>query len=222
VFSTTDGKTRILKTRLPSTVNRFRPVAAILGLFLLTTGVGLGIRSWFSRARVASDGASAPSVSAGSRSLLSATDSQRALAAGDAPPAPTEPIAARVAPLMTEWRSAIVNKNADMVESLDRTFVDHPREFIPALMASAESDPEDRVRSFSTRVLGKLRPSESTELMRKLLSDRSEYVRFNAAWALGQLADREAGPRLRRLLQRDPSATVRQSARESLSKIEGG
>jgi HEAT repeat protein len=89
-------------------------------------------------------------------------------------------------------------------------------------MAVAESDPEDRVRSFSTRVLGKLRPPESAELMRKLLADRSEYVRLNAAWAIGELSDREAAPRLRQLQKRDPSNEVRRSAEASLRRIEGG
>lgn len=133
-----------------------------------------------------------------------------------------EPIAARVQPLMQTWRLAIINKNPDDVESLDRTFASNREAFIPALLVSAETDPEERVRSFSTRVLGKLRPPESVAVVRKLLSDRSEYVRFNAAWALGELADHDAVPRLRALEKKDPSAIVRQSAGESLRKLEGG
>lgn len=122
---------------------------------------------------------------------------------------------------MKDWRLAIINKDPETVESLDRAFASHPREFIPALMASAETDPEDRVRSFSTRVLGKLRPPECADLMRKLLADRSEYVRFNAAWAVGELADRGAVTQLRQMKSRDPSPIVRQSATESLRKMEG-
>ena len=123
---------------------------------------------------------------------------------------------------MKEWRTAILNKDANTVETLDRIFASHPPEFIPALMTSAESDPEQRVRSFSTRVLGKLRPPESSELMRKLLRDPSEYVRFNAAWALGELADRDAVSGLRHLEKRDPSPNVRRSAEDSLRKMGGG
>jgi HEAT repeat protein len=59
-------------------------------------------------------------------------------------------------------------------------------------------------------------------LLRQLLADPSAYVRFNAAWALGQLADHSAVARLRRLQQRDPSPSVRQSAAESLRAMEGG
>lgn len=140
-----------------------------------------------------------------------------AAAAAQAPP-----LASRVPELMNEWRSAIIQKNAESVENLDRTFAAHPDEFIPALMASAEGDPEERVRSFSTRVLGKLRPAASTELIRKLLADRSEYVRFNAAWALGELADHEALPRLREMQRRDPAASVRESAAHTVQKLSGG
>ncbi|MEP6652398.1 MAG: HEAT repeat domain-containing protein [Myxococcales bacterium] len=144
-------------------------------------------------------------------------------AAGPAvPAAPEVPITERVKPLMQDWRNAIIRKDAEMVMTLDRAFADHPREFLSALMASAETDPEERVRSFSTRVLGKLRAPESTESLRKLLADQSEYVRFNAAWALGQLADHSAVARLRRLQQRDPSPRVRQSAGQSLRAMEGG
>ena len=58
--------------------------------------------------------------------------------------------------------------------------------------------------------------------MSKLLADPSEYVRFNAAWALGELDAREAAPRLRQLAARDPSSSVRQSAASSLRKMNGG
>ena len=112
--------------------------------------------------------------------------------------------------------------NPEPVERLDRLFAERPTEFLPALMVSAETDPEERVRSFSTRVLGKLRKPESVELLRRLLNDRSVYVRFNAAWALGELTDRQARATLLRLEQRDPSPLVRQSAGESRRKIEGG
>ena len=135
---------------------------------------------------------------------------------------PAEPIEARVTRLMKDWRAAIIQKNPEVVESLDRAFAAQPGVFIPALMASAEGDPEERVRSFSTRVLGKLRPPESVELMRKLLDDRSEYVRFNAAWATGELGDRQAVSRLRQLQKRDPSPNVRRSADASLRKMDGG
>jgi HEAT repeat protein len=123
---------------------------------------------------------------------------------------------------MTAWRIAILNKSPDQVESLDRAFAEHRAAFIPALMESAGGDPEPRVRAFSTRVLGKLQATESRGLMHRLLGDGSEYVRFNAAWAIGELADREATAELERLERRDRSEMVRRSARESLRRLNGG
>jgi hypothetical protein len=136
--------------------------------------------------------------------------------------APTVSPEERVKQVMADWRMAIVNKDAEVVERVDRIFAAESSAFLPALMVSAESDPEERVRSFSTRVLGKLRSPESAALMRKLLADRSEYVRFNAAWALGELDDREAVARLREIQKRDPAPTVRDSAAASLHKLLGG
>ena len=128
----------------------------------------------------------------------------------------------RIDELMKVWRQAIVVKNPEPVERLDRLFAERPIEFLPALLVSAETDPEERVRSFSTRVLGKLRKPGSVELLRRLLNDPSAYVRFNAAWALGELTDHQARATLLRLEQRDPSPLVRQSAGASRRKIEGG
>ena len=163
-----------------------------------------------------------PSSTGAARALPEIADPTRAAGANGAqqaePPMPVE----RVKDVMQDWRMAIVHKDAEVVERLDRLFAARPQEFIPALMISAENDSEERVRSFSTRVLGKLRPPESVELMRRLLADRSEYVRFNAAWALGELSDRDAVARLRALQKRDPAASVRDSAGASLRKLGGG
>jgi len=140
-------------------------------------------------------------------------------------PAPSvtaaEPTSEQLASLMKSWHAAIVTKNADTVETLDREFAARPEQFVAALMDNAQTDPEERVRSFSTRVLGKLRRPESVEVLRRLLKDSSQYVRYNAAWALGELNDREAAPSLLRLERRDPSPMVRESAGTSRRKIEG-
>ena len=126
-----------------------------------------------------------------------------------------------MASIMKSWHAAIVTKNAETVETLDHEFAARPGEFVAALIENAQSDPEERVRSFSTRVLGKLRRPESLEALRQLCKDSSQYVRFNAAWALGELNDRDAAATLRRLERHDPSSMVRQSAGDSRRKIEG-
>lgn len=132
-----------------------------------------------------------------------------------------EPTSEQLASLMKSWHAAIVTKNAETVETLDREFAARPELFVGALMENAQGDPEERVRSFSTRVLGKLRRPESVEVLRRLLKDGSQYVRFNAAWALGELNDRESAPSLLRLERHDPSPMVRQSAGTSRRKVEG-
>jgi HEAT repeat protein len=195
----------------------------ILGGVLLAIAVVMGVQRWRSHEVAGSDQTLESIAADRSRGLPSAANGQMPAAVTDsvAGAAVEEPAPARVARLMKDWRTAIVNRDPDVVESLDAIFATHPGEFIAPLMTSAESDPEERVRSFSTRVLGKLRPPESTVLLRKLLADRSEYVRLNAAWALGELADRQAATRLQQLQRRDPSPNVRRSAGESLQKIQG-
>ena len=48
-------------------------------------------------------------------------------------------------------------------------------------------DANERVRAFSTRVLGKFKQVELAETFERLLEDGSPFVRQNAAWALGEL-----------------------------------
>ena len=136
-------------------------------------------------------------------------------------PGPQPTLAERVENSMIVWRNAIINKDAEPVERLDRTFAENPAVFLNALMSSAEGDPEPRVRAFSTRVLGKLHQPEAMTLLRRLLADKSEYVRFNAAWALGELGDAQAVAKLRVLAKRDPAPAVRQSAHQTLMKLGG-
>lgn len=95
--------------------------------------------------------------------------------------------------LMTAWRAGIVNKDADAVVAADAAFRHEPQKFRQALMTSAETDSDDRVRAFSTRVLGKLIDPACAPVFQRLLSDKSQYVRMNAAWGLGELAQNPQG-----------------------------
>lgn len=201
------------------TVKRWPLTAAALALALGGIFAGVYLRRSSRVAHVSGDTTPDEAARTASR-LTSLPATAPGLAPGAAPMAPE--ISERVAPLMLEWRNAILQRNPEVVESLDRAFADHPAAFVPALMVSAQGDPDERVRAFSTRVLGKLRPPESVDLMRKLLGDQSEHVRFNAAWALGELGDRSSAARLRQAQSRDPSANVRRSAGDSLKKMEGG
>lgn len=141
-------------------------------------------------------------------------------------PAPEAPPAQpsdeqQVATMMQAWRDAIVGRDAETVLTCDRTFVAEPRLFTPALVKSAESDPDPRVRAFSTRVLGKFVDPTLIETFRKRLADADPYVRENAAWSLGELQQRASGTAgdLEQLRRRDKEERVRQAAAEALPKL---
>jgi hypothetical protein len=118
------------------------------------------------------------------------------LTGAQSPEAPTPPepvdIQAQVDKLIQRWRTAILQKDAEGVLDCDRIFHEDPKEFGPALRRSAETDDDERVRAFSTRMLGKLRDGGSADLFAKLLKDPSAAVRGNAAWGLEQLGDHRA------------------------------
>jgi HEAT repeat protein len=99
------------------------------------------------------------------------------------------------------------------------TVSNFPASFLDALMKSAEHDENERVRAFSTRVLGKLRRGDLIELLRRLLKDESQFVRHNAVWALGELDDQESISEILRLQEDDPSPRVRQVAIEALKGL---
>lgn len=139
------------------------------------------------------------------------------------PPAPATPeqIAAQVDGAMSRWRTAILMKDAPTVLQLDATFRQLPDRFLPALAKSAETDENERVRAFSTRVLGKLKNPNEAPLYRRLLTDKSPYVRQNAAWALGELgpAGAPAVAQLQRASRNDPALDVRAAAKAALGKL---
>ncbi len=132
-----------------------------------------------------------------------------------------EAIAAQVDGVMARWRNAIMVKDAATVIALDMTFRQAPERFTPALAKSAETDANERVRAFSTRVLGKLKNADEAPLYKRLLVDKSPYVRQNAAWALGELgtAGTPAVAELQRASRSDPANDVRAAAKAALGKL---
>jgi len=144
------------------------------------------------------------------------------------PPDPPEVIAKRVEAAMSSWRTAILVRDADAVLALDREFLGAPDRYAEALTACAQTDSDERVRAFCTRVLGKFKSSERAPLFESLLADKSPYVRQNAAWALGELAEttnghivtRHALAELRHVQAKDPAGDVRMAAKGALEKLE--
>jgi HEAT repeats len=103
------------------------------------------------------------------------------------------PVEKQIETIMGTWRNAILVRDADAVVAADGAFQHEPQKFLQALMTSAETDSDDRVRAFSTRVLGKLKNPACAPVLQRLLGDRSQYVRMNAAWGLGELATTPEG-----------------------------
>jgi HEAT repeat protein len=128
--------------------------------------------------------------------------------------------------MMQSWRAAILAKDSEAVLALDRAFRERPEVYAGALADSAQEDADDRVRAFSTRVLGKLKDSRWAGVFEQLLGDKSSFVRENAAWALGELAaaGRPPSAKASRALEEasagDPASNVRAAA--ALAQGRGG
>jgi HEAT repeat protein len=101
--------------------------------------------------------------------------------------------------------------------SCDRAFRDRPAIFTAALRESAKNDENERVRAFSTRMLGKIGDPANADLFAKLLSDPSPYVRGNAAWAIGVVGTQhQHRAALERLARTDKVPLVRERATAAL------
>lgn len=140
-----------------------------------------------------------------------------------APTIPTVPVEQQVDTLMASWRTAILARDADTVMMCDRAFLGEPRTFTSALLESARHDADERVRAFSTRVLGKFEDAALIDDFRKLLDDGSAFVRENAAWGLGQLEARatSAASDLEKLRKHDKADGVRRAADQALQRLRG-
>jgi len=143
-------------------------------------------------------------------------------------PETPEEIAAEVDHSLSDWRQAILVRDAEAVQKLDRAFLAAPDRYRTALEISAKSEADERVRAFSTRVLGKLKSPALAELFEALLADKSQFVRQNAAWALGELAALDDGrvaaqhavAELRHARAKDPAPDVRTAAKGALARLE--
>lgn len=123
-------------------------------------------------------------------------------------------------PVLSAWRKGIVNRHAEEVKACHRAFLSHREKYHPKLVKMARTDPEGRVRSFTTKVLGRMALPGDLELFAELLaSDPSEYVRENAAWALGQLNLAGVREPLEKAAKGDSVEKVRETAAASLKAL---
>jgi hypothetical protein len=179
-----------------------------------------------------------PGGSVGADDSPPSRDHWNGFAAGhDVPTRPQDggapnPLSAEVTPdqvtsAMASWRQAILEKRREAVLDLDAAFSLLPGRYGPPLVTMAESDPDERVRAFSTRVLGKMKNTALVEDFQRLLSDKSPFVRQNAAWALGEMAHRPGGreaaeaalDELRQAAD-DPATEVRTAATNALKALQ--
>jgi hypothetical protein len=56
-------------------------------------------------------------------------------------------------------------------------------------------------------------------LLIKGLKSKDENWRWDVVWALGEIGDDKALPALRKVLEKDPSSSVREAAQEAIQKI---
>jgi hypothetical protein len=193
----------------------------IAGSFVVLTGVG-----WFALRDRGAGGRHPLGADQANDDKFQGFSSRPFAAAGadlppPAPPETPEMVAKQVEGVMGRWRTAILVKDAQSVVALDLAFRQMPDRYTAALAASAETDENERVRAFSTRVLGKLKSAAEASLYRRLLADQSPYVRQNAAWALGELgpAAAPAVAELQKASVRDPANDVRAAAKVALGKL---
>ena len=135
------------------------------------------------------------------------------------PPSPPAKVKPKE-PLFEIWRTALLTKNAEEVMAVERSFLGNRARFHDGLAELAEKDDQERVRSFSTRILGKFAMAGDVDLFARLLqNDPSPYVRHNAAWALGELRSGVPVEVLSRVSEGDPDEEVRAAATKALSRI---
>lgn len=122
-------------------------------------------------------------------------------------------------PVIVTWRNAIRQRRAQEVTSCQNAFLSHRDRFHPLLVDLVRTDKVWRIRSFTTRVLGRMKVKGDGPLLVQLLAtDENEYVRANAAWALGELGDPAAGEALEKA-KKDTAPNVRKEVAAALDKL---
>jgi len=124
-------------------------------------------------------------------------------------------------PTVRAWRKAVVTRDRNAITSMSLALLNRGREeTLPDLLQLAQEDPDERVRAFAMRTLGRMRdPAFRDRFLGLLKDDRSEFVRENAAWSLGELHAAEAAGALESAGANDASPRVREAAQAALVEL---
>ncbi len=124
-------------------------------------------------------------------------------------------------PVVREWREAVVTRNRNAITSMSLALLNRDREeTLPDLLQLSQEDPDERVRAFAVRALGRMRdPAFRDRFLGLLKDDRSGFVRENAAWSLGELHVAEDAGALESAGATDESPRVREAAQAALVEL---
>ncbi|MFH0887834.1 MAG: HEAT repeat domain-containing protein [Planctomycetota bacterium] len=82
-----------------------------------------------------------------------------------------------------------------------------------------QKDPDAMVRAQCAQYLGKYQHKEAVPALIKATEDKDVFLRQEAVWALGEMKDTTAVPKLLDLLEHDSNAEIRRRSAQALEKI---
>ncbi len=116
-------------------------------------------------------------------------------------------------------RSAIASGNVELTRNALFQIKNLHSEAASRLAIPALTSPDEIVRATAANSVIFLPKSEATQALTPLLADKAEFVRTEAAFALGEVRDASAAPTLIGTLQNDKSRVVKAAAATALGKI---
>lgn len=116
-------------------------------------------------------------------------------------------------------RSAIASGNVELTRNALFQIKNLHTEAASRLALPALSNADPIVRATAANAVIFLPQAEAAHSLTPLLADKSEFVRGEAAFALGEVRDASAAPPLIRTLEKDSSRVVKAAAATALGKI---
>ncbi len=111
-----------------------------------------------------------------------------------------------------------VRARADSVEVIADIFKDSPQ--AAEMLRPFLDDKDNRTRGNATVAYYRYDPEKSVAVLQDMAECKDKWMRFSAAWALGEIGDSDTSSVLENLLD-DNDEQVKEMARKSLSRIIG-